>query len=390
MASTSLIRGFLSGGRGVDFKTIQHGVLICEGSWRELRIISAYHRPVERWKMISKRKQIKKNHHYVWADYMRRWSSDMNNVWHTTPKRKVVLDNVKSLARENYFYKAHPLSQNQISLIHHMSSASPHELREKHQALLEVFIKIELLEVSALLKGASKSTVADSVNLLMCNQIENMHMVLEKEAKPVLDELCAGNLSVLDDDKSLQKFIYYFAHQLSRTKSFKAPFVRLLQLMGSKMPAFENASKDMEGCWWFLGYMLGMNIAWSLLGTRLTDRHCLLINDTGVGFITSDHPVINVHQSVNDDHISSLGDECADLFYPLSPRVAYMINRSDRFSPGVSEFDGEFVDEMNRKIARQAATYIIGESRDIVLKYKSYVGQRVDLFDKHLMKLYGT
>lgn len=54
--------------------------------------------------MILKERQIKKKHHYVWDHYIRRWSNDDKNVWHTTSKGNISYNSTKGLAREDHCY----------------------------------------------------------------------------------------------------------------------------------------------------------------------------------------------------------------------------------------------------------------------------------------------
>ena len=48
----------------------------------------------------TKELELKRENHYVWADYLKNWSSNQNCVWHTTKNNKVSSNSVKMIAKE--------------------------------------------------------------------------------------------------------------------------------------------------------------------------------------------------------------------------------------------------------------------------------------------------
>ncbi|WP_347473808.1 DUF4238 domain-containing protein [Acinetobacter thermotolerans] len=123
--------------------------------------------------------------------------------------------------------------------------------------------------------------------------------------------------------------------------------------------------------------MYGMNIGKSFFETRKVDKHCLLINNSDEDFITSNHPIINVHSKINENDLAVPSSEEADYFYPISPRIAYMINKSDLFQNGINHVSIDFVKAMNRKLAFYADQYIIATTENQLKIYKGFVGQRL-------------
>ncbi|ENU80600.1 hypothetical protein F975_01654 [Acinetobacter sp. ANC 3789] len=135
--------------------------------------------------------------------------------------------------------------------------------------------------------------------------------------------------------------------------------------------------------WWFIGYVFGMNIGASFYISRTIDNHCLLINETQEGFITSDHPIINVHQSLSSKTVRVPEENEADFFYPISPKIAYMINKSDRFSKKINYVSLDFVKEMNKKMAENANKYIVSDDCNLIDIYKKHVGSRMKIIQEH-------
>jgi hypothetical protein len=337
--------------------------------------------------MNKKSLQAKKNHHYVWAHYLARWSDDGRNVWHTTPKGKIIRDSVRAFARADYFYKSRELTPNHIDVIRGLSSLSPRHQQEQHEALLSDFLKVQKLGAAYRASGVRDDEADQALYALECNMMENLHASHEGEARTVIDALASGKISILTEGDNLINFVTFLGHQISRTKSFKKTF-------SSTFPEFSKMGSDaiqvhrlIEDCWWFVSYMLGTNIGWSLYASRSSDSHCLLINNTKTDFITSDQPVINVHPDLKEGEVVPPTDDTCDFFFPLSPNAAYMINKSDMFPQGINLIFEDFAEEMNTKIAKAARTHIVGVDRESIALYGKHVGTRDAIVDAHFDQL---
>ncbi|GIU04826.1 MULTISPECIES: DUF4238 domain-containing protein [unclassified Shewanella] len=330
---------------------------------------------------ISKKSlQGKKNHHHVWANYMRRWASDNKNVFYTTKNNKNIVrkDSVKNVAVERHFYRVQPLTREHVQVIKRWSSESPEDLQELHMSYLNDYLKMQYM-ASVYKQSGIKDEVADKMlEAWRCNGIENYHTAHEDEVQDVLKALANRDLSVLDDSENMIHFMQFFGHQIARTKNFKdlanTGMGKSNELIDERLRALaEHIAKLTQECWWFIGYMFGMNLGRSLYLDRKDDVHCLLINDTVTPFITSDQPIANVHQALTDEIKPPEDHEC-DFFYPISPNVAYMINKSNRFPRGKVQVSVDVVEEMNTKLAKKANVHIIGDSEESLKPYKKYVG----------------
>lgn len=175
------------------------------------------------------------------------------------------------------------------------------------------------------------------------------------------------------------EFMMFFGHQISRTKAFRDGAV---QVQPRRSVIENEVAEAMEHAWWFLSYMFGMSIGFSLYARRHEARHALLVNDTNVPFITSDQPIVNVHSCVSEADLTA--PEHADFYYPISPRIAYIICDSDRFSSGKIEADVATVGELNIKVAAQAKVHIIGDSENAIRPFKKYIGRRYQKVDHSL------
>ena len=182
-----------------------------------------------------------------------------------------------------------------------------------------------------------------------------------------MDCLTLQDLSILESEDNMLKFIIFLSHQITRTKPFKQNIITNIKkhdlFFGNKL----------EECWWFVSYFIGINLGSHIYATRKTDKHTLLINDTEEPFITSDQPVINLHSAL-DNKIVPFEEDQMDLYYPISPNIAYMIHTSSFFESGKINISLETAYELNEKMAKNADIHIIGNSEDIIKKYKNLTG----------------
>ncbi|PIF26087.1 uncharacterized protein DUF4238 [Acidovorax sp. 56] len=315
--------------------------------------------------------EVKKHHHYVWANYLARWGSGTKNVFYTTKNGKIAHDSVRSIVVDDYFYKTTVLTRIHVEVIKIFSRKSPDHLQQQHMSYLNDFLRIQQAEAAYGKSDIRNQEIELHLQAMKCNRLENLHASHEKMALPVLDALADERFDVLQDKQHVIDFIAFFGHQISRTKTFRD----CILAVQPRSNALEIEAADaMAHVWWFLSYMFGMNIGVSLYLDRHNARHAILVNNTSVPFITSDQPVINVHSCVSETVFSV--PEHADFYYPISPRVAYIICDSERFISGKNEVDETTVFELNSKVAAQAMVHIIGDTENAIRPFKNYIGRR--------------
>lgn len=321
--------------------------------------------------MSHKDLEAKKRHHYVWAKYLTRWGNGAQKVFYTTKTGKIALDSVRAIVADNYFYKTTTLNSKHIEVIKGFSRKSPDHLQQLHMSYLNDFLKMQHTETIYQNSGIQNQEVERHIHAAKCNLLENLHASHEREVLPVLAALADEQLDILQDKKYMAGFMAFFGQQISRTKTFRDGAIQAL----SRRTALEVEVADaMAHAWWFLSYMFGMNIGSSLYVDRHNARHALLINDTNFPFITSDQPVVNVHSCVSETVFGA--PKNADFFYPISPRIAYIICDSERFTPGKNEVDEAAVVELNSKVAAQAMVHIIGNTDSAIRPFKMHIARR--------------
>ncbi|KFX71093.1 hypothetical protein TMS3_0103895 [Pseudomonas taeanensis MS-3] len=321
--------------------------------------------------MSRKDLEAKKRHHHVWAKYLARWGNGTKNVFYTTKTGKFAHDSVRAIVADDYFYKTTALSSKHVEVIKSFSLQSPDHLHQQHMSYLNDFLKMQQVEEIYRKSGFQNREAELRLHAMKCNPLENLHASHEEMARPVLAALADERLDVLRDKQRMIEFMAFFGHQISRTKTFRDGVIKVL----SRRNAMEIEVADaMVHAWWFLSYMFGMNIGLSLYLDRHNARHALLVNDTNMPFITSDQPVVNVHSCISETGFAA--PTHADFYYPISPRVAYIICDSERFTEDKNEVDEATVAELNTKVAAQAMVHIIGDSENAIRPFQKYIGRR--------------
>jgi hypothetical protein len=322
--------------------------------------------------MSYQKNQIKKRQHYVWANYLSRWGNGTNNVFYLTKKGKIANDSIRGIAVEDYFYKITKLNNAHIEVIKAVSVQSPPELQKWHKSLLEGIISVQKLkerESEQEIKGLDSA-----FNVFACNILEDLHSAWETSAKKVLEELANERIDILEDTEIMCVFMNFFGHQITRTKPFKELCLQSANLLKSESKEDNEWLNVIQEVTWFLNFIWGMNIGYSLFISRNESTQSLLINDTDLPFITSDQPIINIHPALFERD-SSIPKSLV-FYYPISPRVAYIYSDSDQFKPRINYVDKTLVSELNIKIAKSAMLHIIGNNESVLLSLKKFIGHQ--------------
>jgi len=331
--------------------------------------------------MTEKRLEAKRNHHHVWANHLKRWSPNGKEVYYSTAKGNIAFDSVRAIAATKDFYQIKSLQPHHIEIINEISSHSPEHLQELHTSYLNDFLYLQKLEDIYKKSPIQNQQLDNEFHAQKCNLLENLHASHEKESQEIISLMANRKIEILNNEENMLTLMQFIGHQMSRTKTFKDTILMAQSKTDNKTKAWVGTG--MSECWWFISYMFGMNIGASLYFSRKEDKHCILFNDTNTPFITSDQPIINVHESLRNDIMVPPSDEHCDFYYPITPWVAYMINKSDRFQRGINQVSTDVVNELNIKLALRANVYIVSNSEDSLKPLLKYVGQ-------HLKKIQST
>jgi len=324
---------------------------------------------------VPKPEQVKKIHHYVWAHYLKKWAVNLENdskkvinVWCRTKTNKVVIFNARAMLYENLFYSVRSLEERHLKLVQHYFGDADEGLKKSVLGLINYSRFLDAAE-SFKVRDHLRKDMEKAIELGKSNPLENIHTHREDSVIKILDTLVAQDLSILDNHENMLCFLDFFAHQMMRTKAVKRQVLDTFNRMD------KDFSPILEECWWIFSATLGNRLGASIYCNRKIDNHCLLINNTDEPFITSDNPVIDIlsEEKIGQSGSTILFSDDFDLYYPLSPNVAYIISRSHRFPKGKFELSVDDVHELNQKIAKKADTNIMGNTKEIIDKYKKFV-----------------
>lgn len=303
--------------------------------------------------------EIQGRNHYVWAHYLRGWSHDRQNVFYRTKKGNIRSDSTTGLGRADKFYKITPLNDMDVEFIQLWISISDPAAQKIHYGFLEKMIIYScLLNVLDPVKDKAKR---DQITF---NTIEQLHTGIENDVRPVIDALRQGDFEVLEKDNALNNLISYMGHQFSRTKVFRATLDSSAQTNNQAMNNLIQKNN------WFMAILVGVNMGYSTAMYYETKNVVWLINNTDTRFITSDNPVINVHPSVLNRKPNGIPPLHTDLYFPISPTLAYMVNDSDYWGNGKVEATNETVVALNRQILIRCDETVYGDSMEIIKQTK--------------------
>lgn len=324
---------------------------------------------------MQKHLQAKKKHHYVWAEYLKRWGRGTKDVFWLTKKGKIARDSVDGIGKDDFFYKIKPMSDLDMQMIIAMSSACARHLQVQHTPFLHHFFDFQAVEEAYRLSGNTNEGMDKLMQAFSCNGMEELHTFHENSVQHVMASLADENLAVLDIEKNWRDFCRYLGQQSLRTKRVRDTYFQAMDIHASFKPEHIEASKN---TWWLTSFLLGMNLAESLINERGTTQVSMLINNTSIPFITSDHPVINVHPSLSNT--AYVQPKHTDFYYPISPSVGIAICETKQFRPGKHLVDELTVIELNTKMAETAYQHVIGDSKEVLDAFKRFVGRDTKKF----------
>lgn len=306
---------------------------------------------------------VKKRHHYVWAHYIRNWAVE-KDIFYVSPKGRIAQANANALAAEKEFYRIQNLGDEDIEYIFGWIEKSNPSLKALHLDFFHDFVvRSRLVEMTSRLAASDELKHASAV--IEFNSLEDVYYNFESGVRSVMNHLSAGNGEVLGDDQSMLDLCSYLGHQLTRTKCFREKTLGAIRANMTNNVEYARYLTLTERNWWYVNFLLGLNAGWSFYTSRKNVNNIFLVNKTGIGFITSDNPVVNVHPCVET---LSPGEDPGymDLYFPISPSYAVMMNQSNNYMHMGSCVTVDDVNFLNRKVARSAYGSIYGSQRDVL------------------------
>ena len=277
----------------------------------------------------------KRRHHYVWRHYLESWSND--GKMYCRKGGKIFPNNPRNLAVENDFYRLCDLNWSERAFLLAFAKSLPARGERVINNFIEYFALHTKLQESYGDVLEKNPEVANMLDVHRSNFEENYHQGIEELALPILAEIKHGDLSFYSDSAKCQKFMYFIAVQHLRTRKMADGM--------NKMPP-NNLGIDFKKVWPVQRHMIASNFGCNLFIERHEKPIAMIHNESSVGFITSDNPVINLYP--DEAH----ADVCA-LYYPVSPTRAIVFGdlKEDIVRP-LWSITAEQAKHLNKKTSR--------------------------------------
>ncbi|WP_368681406.1 hypothetical protein [Pseudomonas sp. URIL14HWK12:I6] len=79
---------------------------------------------------------------------------------------------------------------------------------------------------------------------------------------------------------------------------------------------------------------------------------------------------MNVHPTVRDKKLSGEPPSNTDFYFPISPKLVYMVNDSDTYGVGIVKAEVELVKTLNRNMLMRSSETVFGSSKEIIRNTK--------------------
>lgn len=314
---------------------------------------------------MDKIEQIKVNHHYVWARYLKNWSNN-NDVFYITKKGKIAKDSVRGLCRERSFYTLPLLDGEDVIFLTQFSKLCDPFLQEQHRVFLSDLIKLSnLIRMLQAHPASNGNELRNIVDVVESNIIENMYAIDESIFLPILEKLSNGDFTCLEEIENLINFYHFIGHQITRTLNAKSRTFGGIRSNPDLVRQHSNGIKLLEKNWPCLSFMFGINVGFNLYAGRMATRQIFITNTSRVPFITSDNPVINIHPSadlVGPDE----PPEHMDIYFAVSPKYAFLNCESDAYDGLDTSITEENVHFFNGHVYRKSGATVFGNSEAVI------------------------
>jgi hypothetical protein len=296
---------------------------------------------------------LKHRQHHVCQTYLRGWATD-EKIWvrqgDLTHRARL-----RDVAVERHFYKLQPLTKEDRQFLGAWISMSPEKSRKTHENFVTMFgLPATLRARMSEAEVAANPELAALLDEKIINAEEDFHADIEGRVAPQIEALRRGDASFFSDRQLGAQFAHFLALQHFRTSAVRSRAVARYR---------EQAGMDISRSWNILVHILASNVGLTFYLERKRNPLVQLVNETGVPFVTSDQPTVNLLGGMDDNK----GPEHLALYYPVSPTRAVLLDAIDQpcgFAGKVlTESD---VGSLNAQVVRTAYRQIFAANREIL------------------------
>jgi len=313
-------------------------------------------------------------HHYVWAHYLKEWTTDGMNIHYITKRGNTACDSVRGLGFEKDFYKMGMLREDDREIIMMITKDCDDVLKKLHWNFVEMIFNAQKA-FKKIAPTAQEKIGLDLNELISSNLFENYLSQQESHAIATLNSLKSGDTSYLENKETYHEFCYFLGYQMARTIKMKKLLILTLEATNGPKDVVTRLKDFYERNWWFMCSFMATNLSYDMSLNNNRRIH-LIKNTTSIDFITSDQPVINLNpEGHNGDSV--------DYYYPISPRKALLILTSNHVYFDHLNINERDVAMLNNKITYDSCETIFGKREtDLLSNKKVFLSRNYLLFTK--------
>jgi hypothetical protein len=300
---------------------------------------------------------IKHKQHYVWRNYLRAWAKDEQIF--CKRKDKIFKTNLENIANERDFYVINDLATEDIELVKAMfiDGIKNEFMKDINIKWIEIFDFVINFRKKVMNEGVPESIKNEFENTIR-NFEEEMQSMYEGMGAPFLEKLKNGDTGFYYVEDSNIMFNLFIGMQYFRTKKMQTTVFE-----DSKgFPAFK-----VDKIWKLMAQIFATNIAASLYLDRNEFHPVLLFNQTNIGFIVGDQPIINTLANYKTKPVEP--PTALEFYYPQSPSIALIITKApDYYSLKYKDVSGYDVSRYNQMMADASEEQIYSNCEETLLK----------------------
>lgn len=264
--------------------------------------------------------QITKKQHYVQRAYLRSWAKN-EKIWaYRKQASKIYPSDLMGVGQERYFYELEDLSDQEMDFLKkYIELKVPSDLQginSDFHLMFNSHVEIRKKMEHKNLPENEISFLESEIEIIKKMNMEKAHGIMENLGSSLLNAREKKDFNFLNESEKLFEAMMYICFQYFRTRKMKNIMIKSF--------ASEDHSITSK-VWPQMSFILSTILAKSLsLDEKI--KIYFLNNPSDVDFITGDQPIFNL---VGDDLDSEGFAKNLELYYPLSPKVAMLIQFSN-------------------------------------------------------------
>lgn len=294
----------------------------------------------------------KHKHHYVWKHYLEGWAT-RGQIWCGRGGKRF-LTALENVAQQRDFYTIQDVTETDLVWVQHLIARVPNErLRRTLEERVSDLRSFHVLRARYVENGGNDPHALALLEEEMHNVEENLYAFYEGRAVSLLEQLKTGAAEPFLDPEVFASLSYFLALQFWRTP----------RMLNAGLWAFEVLpGVNLEAVWPFLRAVFALTTSHSVFCSRTTIEVEFLDAPAGHDLITADQPIINA------DAVGLPKDvppRTLRWYYPLSPRLALMLNVSSSESRiARRHLHDEEAMQLNDALASEAASQVYASTHE--------------------------